>query len=512
TSEGKSEHPTLTIIDRGEGQEPERLPETILGLSNRLKVDIPFVYGKYHQGGSAALRFSGEKPTDCYQLVLSKRANSLKPQNDDWGFSLVRKIYIGKLHSYQYCVSKESHIFTVPASYVIPFTKQQNIDFPDGTLIKIFDYQLTKTTSIAYGKSALAEELNKKLLQPAIPIHLRELRSQYAEGRTSKSTQYTIGGLLRLIKDKENIIKEEFSIPADLGPLGKRDVRFLILNHKSDNPNVITYKDRKEKIFYIESGLSLNSQTVGFLSNTCQLPDLADYIICIIDISDVSPEQTNLFHSSREEFANTTDYRILKERLKMVFQDSKFVDLQREYRHKEIASAEKLDKDTDKILESALKEDNDLLKSLELGEDFDLSVDDGQYPDTEEEEHEGTYFPEVFELIGESSREVKENSFLLLSFRTGAVDNFLDRENDQGICDPPESKFFSIIRRIPKDGIVSFRIQPRVNVKVGSEERLTFRLEVPSANFNETLEVSLKIVAKEWYTGLDYPTFITPQK
>ena len=326
TAEGKKEYPTLTIIDRGEGQEPERLPVTILGLSNRLKVDILFVYGKYHQGGSAALRFAGVKPTSCYQLVLSKRAQTLNPQNKAWGFALIRKTFFagGRLPSYQYCADKDDQVFTVTNSFVVPFTKKHGIDFPDGTLIKVYDYQLNHPTSIVYGKSSLAEDINKKLLEPAVPIHLKELRREYAEGRTTKSTEYTIGGLLRIIRDQKDLIKEEFSIPADLGPLGKKNIQFIILKHISENSSVETYRDRKEKIFYLENGLSLNNQQVGFISDICQLPNLADYVLCFVDISDVSPEQTNLFHSSREEFANTQDYKQLKDKLGGVFEDPKF--------------------------------------------------------------------------------------------------------------------------------------------------------------------------------------------
>jgi len=513
TAEGKSDYPTMTVIDRGEGQEPNDLPNTILGLSNRLKVDIPFVYGKYHQGGSAALRFSGgNKPISCYQLVLSRRAKSLAPKNDSWGFSLVRKRFVGDMYSYIYCVSDEDEIFTVPGDFINPFIEQLDLDFPDGTLIKIFDYQLTKTTNIAYGKGALAEEINKKLLQPAIPIHLRELRAQYAEGKTTKSTQYTIGGLLRLISDKRDIVKEEFTIPADLGPLGKRDIRFLILQHVSDNPDVATYMERKEKIFYVDNGLCLNTQLLGFLSNTCQLPDLAKYIICVIDISDVSPQQTNIAHSAREEFAETADYRNVKERLKLVMQDRKFIDLQREYKNKQIASTEHLDKEADKLLESALREDRDLIQGLEIGDDLDLPADDGKYPDIDDQEYVGAYMPEDFELIGSSEREIVKNGFVVLSFRTGAVDDFLDRQNDCGICEPPNSKLFSSIRRMPRNGIVSFRVHPKDTANIGDEEELTFRLDVPSSNFGKAVAVKLKIVEKEEYIGQQYPTFLIPQK
>jgi len=513
TAEGRKEYPTLTIIDRGEGQEPENLSKTILGLSNKLKVDIAFVYGKYHQGGSAALRFAGVKPTICYQLVLSQRAQTLKPQNVEWGFALVRKTFLagGRVASYQYCVDKDYKVFTVPTDFIIPFAKRLNIDFSDGTLIKIYDYQLTRSTSIVYGKTSLAEDINKKLLQPAIPIHLKELRREYADGRTTKSTEYTIGGFLRLIRDKKDLIKEEFNIPADLGPLGNKNVRFIILKHISDNESVETYKERKEKIFYLENGLSLNNQSAGFISNTCELSSLADYILCFIDISDVSPEQTNLFHSSREEFANTPDYKQLKEKLKVVFEDPKLLELQREYKNKDILSSQLLDKDTDKILENALKDNVDLLKELEIGEELSAKSGEPQYPEPEEK-YEGKYLPISFELIGSDEREVYENSFTVISFRTDAVDNFLDRLNDTGICEPPISQFFSIVRRAPRKGIVSFRIQPKENVSIGSEEKLEFKLTVPSRNFSESQQVSLKIIPKKIYLGEPYPSFITPQK
>jgi hypothetical protein len=514
TAEGKKEYPTLTIIDRGEGQEPEQLPTTILGLSNRLKVDISFVYGKYHQGGSAALRFSGSKPTSCYQLVLSKRAETLKPQNNTWGFALIRKVFINsRLPSYQYCVDKNDKIFTVPGDTTILFAKRNNIDFPDGTLIRVYDYQLTRPTNIVFGSGSLSDDINKKLLQPAIPIHLKELRKEYAEGRTTKSTQWTIGGLLRIIRDKKDLIREEFFIPADLGPLGKKNIHFIVLKHISEDSSVDTYKERKEKIFYLENGLSLNNQQVGFISDICQLPNLADYILCFIDISDVSPEQTNLFHASREEFASTPDYKDLKNKLKIVFEDPKFIELQREYKNKDILSTQLLDKDTNKILESALKADTELLKDLELGEDlqFPSETEEPKYPEPEEE-YTGKYLPIIFELIGSDQREINERSFGIVSFRTDAADNFLDRINDQGVCDPPSSVNFSIVRRAPRKGVISFRVQAKEEAAAGNEEKLEFKLEVPTRNFSKGVEVKIKIIPKTKFVGEKYPSFITPQK
>jgi hypothetical protein len=58
TAEGRRDKPTITVIDSGEGQTPDGIPETILSLQKDIKERIKFVYGTYNQGGSSALGFS----------------------------------------------------------------------------------------------------------------------------------------------------------------------------------------------------------------------------------------------------------------------------------------------------------------------------------------------------------------------------------------------------------------------------------------------------------------------
>ena len=48
-AEGKRDRPTITIIDKGEGQQPNNIKETILSLNKDIKEKIPFVYGTYNQ-------------------------------------------------------------------------------------------------------------------------------------------------------------------------------------------------------------------------------------------------------------------------------------------------------------------------------------------------------------------------------------------------------------------------------------------------------------------------------
>jgi hypothetical protein len=81
----KGERPSISIADRGEGQSPDDLPDTILSLMRGIKKSIPFVQGKFNVGGTGALRFCGSLNL---QLVLSKRNPSiaaLEGASADWG-------------------------------------------------------------------------------------------------------------------------------------------------------------------------------------------------------------------------------------------------------------------------------------------------------------------------------------------------------------------------------------------------------------------------------------------
>ena len=51
--------PCVNIADLGEGQTPEAFPLTLVSLGQRNKISIPFVQGKYCQGGTGALRYCG---------------------------------------------------------------------------------------------------------------------------------------------------------------------------------------------------------------------------------------------------------------------------------------------------------------------------------------------------------------------------------------------------------------------------------------------------------------------
>jgi len=68
---GDGVDPSYSIIDLGEGQTPERFPETFLSLTKSNKARVQFVHGKFGMGGTGIFRFGS--PEHNLQLIISRR-------------------------------------------------------------------------------------------------------------------------------------------------------------------------------------------------------------------------------------------------------------------------------------------------------------------------------------------------------------------------------------------------------------------------------------------------------
>jgi hypothetical protein len=83
----KAKEFAMQITDRGIGQAPARVHETLLSLGRTDKADKPYLIGAFGQGGSSAYAAS------TYSLLLSRRAEEfLDGQTDGIGWTIVKKI------------------------------------------------------------------------------------------------------------------------------------------------------------------------------------------------------------------------------------------------------------------------------------------------------------------------------------------------------------------------------------------------------------------------------------
>ena len=501
-AEGDKKHPTLTIIDRGEGQTPERIQKSIVHLSGSIKSNVDFVFGKYHQGGSAAVRFCGSK-AKCYQLVLSRRAETIaeKGKPNDYGWTLVRRNYKNRVAFYEYCTDKNGNTFSFAAK---PLSFEGlDIEFVDGCLIRLYDYYLENPSNITYGRNSLAFDIDQKLQKSPLPMYLSDKRGWRGD------TKYTIAGLLRRIEDNKDIVNDDVSLPADLGEIGTRTIRCIRLKHISDVKGVESYKQQREKIFYVENGLALGYENESFVRTDCQLPALAPYLLCYVDMSDIPVELANLFHAGREEFAHTEDYHVVKERLKRFFENETFEKWDKEYQQKTLASANEDNKELDKLIEKAIVDDPELKELLGIGEE--IKIPKGKEED--KTEYVGEEDPIKFEFVGNQPKEVDKASYALVHFKTEAKDNLLTRKNNcYHIEWTKEAGLFDVVVRGVKKGVISLRVDCRDSISVGAEEKITFTLLDSDKRPKFEQAVVFKAVETPPYTGSYFPTYFTPQK
>jgi len=515
TAEGKRDRPTITIIDKGEGQQPNNIKDTIVSLNQNIKEKIPFVYGTYNQGGSSPLGFAGNPSSydfNYVQLILCRRPPTIKDEvradnYDHFGFTIVRKRfdYASEKFIYEYLVEKSSEdIFSFPADEPI---KVDTYEFKEGCLVKLYDYQLPQKGNIVF--RGLNEFMEKKLPDSPLPIYLKELRD-YKGG-----IDYTIFGLREKLLRKQEILRDAYpqKLPVDLGEIGKKEIEVFVLKHKVEvEDDLSSYLDTSEKVFFIKDGLVLHTENLSWLRNECELVDLSPYLFAFIDISNINPPIAQMLHSGREKFKNNATTKLALERLKIFFASETFKELDKEYARLAFTSEDSFKDETlRKELMKEIESQPELRELFDLGEDFPVKNEDTGDDPTVDPEYEGSYLPEKFELVGSDPREIEEGSYCKISFETKADPKLFERREDRGEYDWGKSEHFQIAFASYKNGRVSFRVDANSDTKAPKEEALIFHLRVPSKGIEMTSTVTIVLKEKVPYVGKDFPTFFTPQ-
>lgn len=512
TAEGRKDRPTITIIDKGEGQQPNNIKETILSLNKDIKEKIPFVYGTYNQGGSSPLGFAGNSSSydfNYLQLILCRRPPSIddkeKAENHDhFGFTIVRKRfdYASDKFTYEYLVEKDTEdIFSFPADEPV---EVDDYKFEEGCLMKLYDYQLPQRGNIVL--RGLNEFIDKKLPISPLPIYLKELRD-YGGG-----IDYSIFGLKEKLLRKKEVLRDTYpqKLPVDLGEIGKKEVELFVLKHKVESKE--DPSDMLERVFFIKDGLVLHTENMSWLRNECDLVDLAPYVFAFIDISTISPPIAQMLHSGREKFKNNATTRLALERLKIFFGNETLKELDKEYGKLGFSSESAFKDDTlRKELMKEVENQPELREFFDIGEDFPIKEDEGNEPPPDPD-YEGTYLPEKFDLVGADPREIEDGSYCKISFDTGADAKLFERLEDRGEYDWEKSEYYQIAFSSFKNGRLTFRIDPNQGTKPPQKEALVFHLFVPSKSIEMTGTVTVLLREKIPYEGKKFPTFFTPPK
>ena len=437
---GERQNVSFTIVDAGEGQSPNSMPNTLLSLDQGNKVNVQFVQGKFNMGGTGALRFCGRHNL---QLIISKRNPSISAyQPDDaslsqWGFTIVRR----ENPTGQRRISMYTYLSPTPEG-VLRFEADELLLFPQGnrayarsakwgTAVKLYEYQMPRKSHILL-RDGLRQRLDLLLPRPALPIRLHECRS-YAGGPASFDTNLN-GITVRLDDDRSENVEAGFPASNSIGIRGYQLPASIYAFKRGKAEN---YKNTEGILF------GVNGQTQGVLPQhffgrrAVNLDRLRNSLLIIVDCTNLPGRlREDLFMNSRDRMEEGELLKEIEDELEVSLRAHQGLRDLRQQRQQEDAAAKLQDsKPFRETLEAIIRKSPAIARLFggfgPLPNPFRPIEKPGTKP------YVGRLHPTVFKFrdvdYGEElARTTPENMRSRISFTTDVVNDFFDRKEVPG--------------------------------------------------------------------------------
>lgn len=399
---GSKDRISLTISDLGEGQTPDRVPDTILSLNKSNKMRVPFVQGQFNQGGTGALRFAGRQNL---QLVITRRNPMFVPEDAierdrQWSFTIVRRERPSQTHS-------RNSIYTYLAPVAVGGGRDGSIMafdadclgiFPDamspygrtathGTAVKLYEYNfIGERSNILRGRS-LFTRLDLLLPQIALPVRVYEMRPR-TNGKLlpQGSRETTLDGLIRRLGESANL-ENGFPVAVPFSPMGEKLTAIIYAGRKSGSSfgeddddleegatrrkvgGLKRYR-RREGVIFVRNG-----QTQGMLPKEffqrpgAKMKPLADDLLVFVDCDVLSPDtREDLFMASRDRLVDGAFKLALITELEAALANcEELKELRNRRQQQELEERLKDDKPLTDVLASLIDSSPNLRQLLRLG-------------------------------------------------------------------------------------------------------------------------------------------------
>lgn len=451
--------PSLTIADQGEGQEPDRFPDTFLSLHRSNKDRIHFVQGKFNMGGTGALQFcSGQHKL---QLIVSRRnptlvANRSPARAGEWGFTVIRREppRPGRRSSVFTYLAPVGANETAPGG-VLSFSATSWPIFPDvdgkvrdayhrhseyGSLIKLYEYEWGSTTSnIVRSGGGLLQRLDVGLPELALPVRIYECRPEF-RGHSGSFATNLMGLSSRLQKDRNDNLEPDLPsgkvINLDGFPV---KLRIFAFKPKKDRD----YRTARQGVVFSVNGQAHAAFSTDFFRRkSVGMSYLADSLLVLADCSAIAGQmREDLFMNSRDRLRDIPLARRLEKELEVLLRDDPTLKELRNRRRSEELSEKLADsKPLVNLLQDILKNSPTLAKLLlqgvNLSSPFPPSSGGGK--GTSGEFHGKTY-PTYFRFKGLRDgdvlhRDAHLGSRVRITMETDAEDEYFLRDLDPGAC------------------------------------------------------------------------------
>ena len=529
-------NPSISIADQGEGQEPDRFPDTFLSLNRSNKLRVHFVQGKFNMGGTGALQFcSGEHKL---QLIVSRRNPALlrpgaSSRATEWGFTIVRKEW-PKDGSRSSVFTYLAPVGASPTSHgeVLSFKAPSWPIFPEadtkirdayarhaeyGSLIKLYEYHWQGNRSnIVSSRNGLLRRLDSGLPELALPVRIFECRTGY-HGHSGSFATNVLGLAARLDKkqDKADNLEPGFPVGGVINLHGCQvKVRVYALKPKK----APEYRTPRQGVIFTVNGQShATFPTDFFRRKAVGMSYLADSLLVLVDCSGIEGQmREDLFMNSRDRLRDMPLALSLEQEIELFLHaDTTLKALRNTRREAELADKLEDSKPLTDVLQSILKSSPTLAKLFLLGiklpSPFPPAAGTGE---GSSDTFIGKTYPTFFRFRGMKDGEVLVRDAHLesrtrVAFETDAADDYLIRELDAGALrvlltrgEHEEEEVTDWSTPGPHGGILGLSIiSLPEGTKVGDE--LTYRIEMTDDSRIEAFsnQLTLRVRKAVSHTG-----------
>ena len=541
---GDKSQPSIIIYDCGEGQTPENFKHTFLSLHQNNKTNIHFVQGKYNMGSTGAVVFCGDNK---YQLVASKRCKELENNDNDFGFTLVRRHPLSKDEEFEYGKATWYEYFC-PNGEIAHFSIEEldfglyNRKFSYGSIVKLYSYQLPRGSRSDITLD-LWRDLNQYMFHLPLPISVYEKRD-YAGKTPSKPV---LGNRTRITIDSRDKIYTtiSFNIPKEAG-LGEIPIEVIVFNTDVDHGEFI----KNKSIIFTQNGQVHGFEGQTFISQDLGFTLLKKHLLIHVDCTDIPTSiRQDLFMSNRTHLKQGPKTEKLRDVILEILKKSSELKRINNDRKNSLLQDTQSDKGLIENLLSKLPVDKDVLNLLKKDGSLNFLKREGEKikPDGENkrEQKKLNRFPSIFNLNLKENKDGKPYKTIPLN-QQGKIEIETDIENDYLFRPAEKGKFeievlqkrsltdkpvnpnpnpnpnevtdiLTINREGPIDGTIRLLIKPNEKAKVGDEVEIRATLSAPGREFECVFQVKVdpeinSPKEKENKQTETFPNLPTPQK
>jgi hypothetical protein len=399
-----------------------------------------------------------------------------------------------------------------------------------GTVIKLYDYQFLGDRSQVLrggrGRSLLSR-IDLLLPEIALPVRMYEYRkSKDGKFLDVGSRRTTIAGLLRRIKDNENVEKG-FPVRLPFQPDGEKLIAnvfaFVAQGSESEQDDdesgekkqrkrggIKSYR-RSEGVVFVRGGQTQGTLPKEFFSrDAVKMKPLKDDLLVFVECDDLSiVTRENLFMASRDRLTNDKFKKALIESLEAALRDCQELRELRSRRQEE-RTQERLkdDKPLNDVLQSLIKSSPNLTTLLKFGGRISAPFKTVPTGKTEEDAFKGEVYPTFFKNKGvEYGQSVVRtcpiNFRMRLTFETNARNDYFTRAAERGAfdltwrgSDGTEFKASPVGPNL-KNGIATVMVDLPSGAAVGDEIEFVARTHDTQRLFENRIKVTVKPKAEK---------------